>query len=250
LSYRSIARWTLGYPEAALGDAHQALIEAREIDQALTLMPALQFASITNMWCGNYDVANTLIEEVIALAGDKGAAWWKTAGTLMQGILLGLTNQASKSISVIVSLLAASKSGTTIFGPWLRTSLARAHAELGQIRDASRYIDEAVAAINRTNERWCEVETLIVAAEIAVKESARDLVKAEEYVERALAIARQQQAKSWELRAAMSLARLWRDQGKVQQARELLVPVYGWFTEGFDTRDLKEAKARLQELAL
>ena len=73
--------------------------------------------------------------------------------------------------------------------------------------------------------------------------------KAQEYFEHALAVARQQQAKSWELRAAMSLARLWRDQGKVQQARELLAPVYGWFTEGFDTRDLKEAKALLEELA-
>jgi predicted ATPase len=76
-----------------------------------------------------------------------------------------------------------------------------------------------------------------------------DLVKAQSYYERALAVARQQQAKSWELRAAMSLARLWRDQGKVQQARELLAPVYGWFTEGFDTRDLIEAKALLEELA-
>ena len=74
-----------------------------------------------------------------------------------------------------------------------------------------------------------------------------DAAKAEKYFERALAVARQQQAKSWELRAAMSLARLWRDQGKVQQARELLAPVYGWFTEGFDTRDLKEAKALLEE---
>ena len=77
----------------------------------------------------------------------------------------------------------------------------------------------------------------------------RDAVKAEAYFERALSVARQQQAKSWELRAAMRLSRLWRDQGKVRQARELLAPVYGWFTEGFDTRDLKEAKALLQELA-
>ena len=76
-----------------------------------------------------------------------------------------------------------------------------------------------------------------------------DTAKAEAYFERALTIARAQQAKSWELRAAMSLARLWRDQGKVQQARELLAPVYGWFTEGYDTRDLKEAKALLDELA-
>ena len=84
--------------------------------------------------------------------------------------------------------------------------------------------------------------------EIALISPQRDAVKAEEYFERALKLARQQQARSWELRAAMSLARLWRDQGKVQQARELLAPVYGWFTEGFDTRDLKEAKALLGEL--
>ena len=87
-----------------------------------------------------------------------------------------------------------------------------------------------------------------MAGEIALKSPAPDPTKAEAYFERALAVARQQQTKSWELRAAMSLARLWRDQHKVHQAREVLAPVYGWFTEGFDTRDLKEAKALLEEL--
>jgi predicted ATPase len=87
-----------------------------------------------------------------------------------------------------------------------------------------------------------------VAGEITLKSPEPDIAKAQDYFERALAIARQQQAKSWELRASMSLARLWRDQGKVRQARELLAPVYGWFTEGFDTRDLKEAKALLDLL--
>ena len=90
--------------------------------------------------------------------------------------------------------------------------------------------------------------SIALAGEIALKSPEPDAAKAQAYFERALAVARQQQAKSWELRAAMSLARLWRDQGKVQQARELLAPVYGWFTEGFDTRDLKEAKALLEEL--
>ena len=88
-----------------------------------------------------------------------------------------------------------------------------------------------------------------MAGEIALKSPQADTAKAEASFERALLVARQQQAKSWELRAAMSLARLWRDQGKAQQARELLAPVYGWFTEGFETRDLKEAKALLDELA-
>jgi predicted ATPase len=93
-----------------------------------------------------------------------------------------------------------------------------------------------------------QAEVHRAAGEIALMSPEPNVAKAEDYFERALAVARQQQAKSWELRAAMSMARLWRDQGKVQQARELLAPVYGWFTEGFHTRDLKEAKALLDEL--
>ena len=104
--------------------------------------------------------------------------------------------------------------------------------------------------IGTTKERWFEAQVNRVAGEIALRSPEPDTARAQAYFERALAVARQQQAKSWELRAVMSLARLWRDQGKVRQARELLAPVYGWFTEGFDTRDLKEAKALLQELAV
>ena len=103
--------------------------------------------------------------------------------------------------------------------------------------------------MNSNGERWWEVEVHRMAGEIALMSPEPDVAKAEAYFEYALAVARAQQAKSWELRAAMSMARLWRDQGKPQQARELLAPVYGWFTEGFDTRDLKEAKALLDTLA-
>ena len=127
--------------------------------------------------------------------------------------------------------------------------LASAYAELGQFDDAWRCIGEAMTAVETTKERWCEAEINRTAGEIALKSPEPDVAKAEAYFERALAVARAQQAKSWELRAAMSMARLWRDQGKLQQARELLAPVYGWFTEGFDTRDLKEAKMLLEGLA-
>ena len=123
-----------------------------------------------------------------------------------------------------------------------------AYAGLGQPDDARRCIDDAIDKVERSKEKWCEAEVHRIAGEIALKSPAPDAAKAEAYFERALAVARQQQAKSWELRAAMSLARLWRDQGQVQQARELLAPVYGWFTEGFDTRDLKKAKVLLEEL--
>jgi predicted ATPase len=106
-----------------------------------------------------------------------------------------------------------------------------------------------ISGIRITKEMWSEAEVHRIAGEIALVAPKRGAAKAQEFFQRALAVARQQQAKSWELRASMSLARLWHDQGKTQQARELLAPVYGWFTEGFDTHDLSEAKALLEELA-
>jgi predicted ATPase len=106
-----------------------------------------------------------------------------------------------------------------------------------------------MTAVETTKESWCEAEVYRVAGEIALKSPDQDAAKPEAYFERALAVARKQQAKSWELRAATSMARLWRDQGKRDEARDLLAPVYGWFTERFDTRDLKEAKVMVDELA-
>ena len=106
-----------------------------------------------------------------------------------------------------------------------------------------------MTAIETTKETWYEAEEHRAVGEIALISPKPDTVKAEAYFERALQVARRQQAKSWELRGAMSMARLWRDQGKRDEARDLLAPVYGWFTEGFDTRDLKEANALLEELA-
>jgi predicted ATPase len=125
--------------------------------------------------------------------------------------------------------------------------LAIANSELGQFDGAWYCVGEAMSVAETTKERWWDAEINRVAGEIALKSPKAGPPKAEDYFERALSVARRQQAKSFELRAAMSMARLWRDQGKLQQARELLAPVYGWFTEGFDTRDLKEAKALLEE---
>jgi tetratricopeptide (TPR) repeat protein len=128
---------------------------------------------------------------------------------------------------------------------FLREAMAYA---LGRPDDARRCIDDAIDRVERSNEKWCEAEVHRIAGEIALKSPAPDTEKAQKYFERALAVARQQQAKSWELRAATSMARLWRDQGKRDEARDLLAPVYGWFTEGFNTLDLKETKALLNEL--
>jgi predicted ATPase len=136
----------------------------------------------------------------------------------------------------------------SIFSPWTWSTWAKSHADLGQFDDAWRVISDAMTATEASNNRWFEAEIDRVAGEIELLAPERDAAKARAYLEGALSVARRQQAKSWELRAAMSLARLWRDQGKVKEARKLLAPVYGWFTEGFDTRDLKEAKVLLEEL--
>jgi class 3 adenylate cyclase/predicted ATPase len=247
-STRAWGRWILGYPEAALADSKNALDEAREIGQAATLMVALSFATITCVLCGNYAAANALVDELIALADEKGAVLWKAWGTMNQGCVSGLTGKAL--VDTITSGIAAWRStGATVHVPLHLSNLAKAYAELGQFDDARRCIGEAMTAIETTKETLFEADIHRTAGEIALLSPEPDAAKAEACFERALAVARAQQAKSWELRAATSLARLWRDQGKRDQARDLLAPVYGWFTEGFDTRDLKQAKLLLDELA-
>jgi predicted ATPase len=126
--------------------------------------------------------------------------------------------------------------------------LAGAYSEIGNFNEAWRYIDEAIELAHASKERWYEAEIHRIAGEIALKSPGRDEAKAEEYFERALTVARHQQAKSWELRAAMSLARPRRDQGRPGEGYGLVAPVYRWFTEGFDTRDLMEAKELLAAL--
>src|SRR5262249_24439602 len=133
--------------------------------------------------------------------------------------------------------------------PLLWSPLARPYAELGPVDDAWRCIGEAMAAVETTGERWYEAEIHRVTGEIALKLPQLGSSQAETYFERALTVARVQQAKSWELRAAMSMARIWLDQDMREKARDLLAPGYGLFPEGFGTRDLKEAKSLLEELA-
>ncbi len=249
LSYRSLALWLLGCPEAALSDADEALKNSREIGQAATLMFALRITQTTYGLCGNRVATAAHAQELVALAEEKGAPFWKAFGMMNQGSVLALTGRASGATEMLISGIAAYRTtGATIFLPFYLPHLARAHAELGQFEEAWRCIGQAMRAAETTKEKWCEAEIHRTAGEITLLSPAPDAAKAQAHFERALAIARAQQAKSWELRAATSLARLWRDQGKRQQARELLAPIYGWFSEGFDTRDLKEAKALLDEL--
>ena len=251
LSFRSRALWMLGYPKAAIADTDQAVTDARQIGHAATLTHALHAAGLTDIFCGHYAAAIAQSDELVALADEKGTVFRKAFGMLNQGSVSILTGKASDAVQMITSGIAALQSimGATLWMPWFLSHLAIAYAELAQLDDAWRCIGEAMTAVEATKERWCEAEVNRIAGEIALKSPEPSVAKAVVYFERALSVARQQQATSWELRAAMSMARLWRDQGKRDEARDLLAPVYGWFTEGFDTLDLKEAKGLLDELA-
>ena len=250
LSFRSITLWMLGYPEAALNDVDQAVKHARESGHAPSLIYALAATSVPQLLVGNCASVNAQTDEAVAIAEEKSEVFWKAWGRILQGSVLDLTGKPSEAVHQITSGIAAYKStGATV---WLRqalTYLAKAYADLCQFDDAWRSIGEAVDTTETTKETWFEAEVNRIAGEIALMAPQNDSAKAEAHFERALSVARQQQAKSWELRASMSLARLWHGQGKVSEARELLAPVYGWFTEGFDTRDLKDAKELLAELA-
>jgi predicted ATPase len=248
---RALAMWVLGYPEIACSDAKRAVSGAREIGQAASLMYALVIASLPLILSGSYTTAAPNLEEAGALADAMGSLNWKAFGKCNQGCLLALSGKSADAAPAIRSGVAAWQSlGATLNVPLYLAFLAKTHAELDQIDDAVGFIGKAMTAFETTGETLWEAEVNRIAGEIALTSPEADAAKAEASFKRALLVACEQQAKSWELRAAISLARLWRDQGKVSEARELLAPVYGWFTEGFDTRDLKEAKVLLEELAV
>jgi predicted ATPase/class 3 adenylate cyclase len=243
----ALGKWALGYPDVALSHTDKAISDARNVDHAATLMYALYVSSLTHTLCGDYATAIRQSDEVISLADEKSAAFWSALALMDKGCVLALTGQTLYAIDVLTSGIAKCQStGATLFAPFFVSNLAMAHADVGQLDQARHGIAEAIAIVEATGEKRWEAEVCRVAGEIALK--SLDTAKARSYFERALAVARAQQVISWELRAAMSMARLWRDQGKRDEARDLLAPVYGWFTEGFDTVDLKEAKALLDEL--
>jgi len=248
-AFRSRALWLLGYPDAALADAENALMAAREIGQATTLLSALTFGSVTLIDCGNYAKAAAQLDEAAVLANEKGALFWNARAMLIRGYLSASTGKAAEAAEAITTGLTTYRStGATVFLPFYLSYLAMAQAELGQFDEARRRIDEALTAMETAKESWCEAELYRIAGEIELKSPQREAAKAQAHFERALGVARSQQAKSLELRAAMSIARLWRDRGRRREASELLAAVRAWFTEGFDTFDLREANALLDGL--
>jgi predicted ATPase len=174
---------------------------------------------------------------------------WKGISELLRGCIFIPTDRADQAAKLIDSGLSATvASGMAYLTPFSRIWLARAHAACGRVAEAQKSISDALDAVSKTNERWDEAEIHRTTGELAVSLLHADPEVAESHFRQSLAIARRQDAKSLELRAATSLARLWRDQGRRRETWELLAPVCGWFTEGFDMLDLTEAKALLEQL--
>src|SRR5262249_27681342 len=168
----------------------------------------------THILCGNYPAANALVDEFSGLKDQTGSLFWGAWGMMQRGCLLALTGKAPDAVQTIACGITAMRStGTTMWMPLWLSYLAKAKAEIGQSKSARRCIGEAIAAVETAKERWCEAEINRIGGEIALLSPEPDLAKAEADFGRALAVAREQQARSWELRAAMDMARLWLDQG-------------------------------------
>ena len=212
-------------------------------------MPALLYTSIIHILCGNDEIANRQANELVVLAEEKGSALWKAFGVLLQGVVLALAGRPSEAEQTITAGIGALRAtGSTLWIPFWSSCLAKSCISLGQIDEARRCIDEAMTTIKTSKEKLFEPEVNRLAGEIALLSAEPDVREAETHFSRSLTTAREQGAKSWELRAAISLARLWQDRGECDKARGLLAPIYGSFTEGFLTRDLQEAKKLLHEL--
>jgi predicted ATPase len=246
LANRPLALWLLGYPEAARQDSIDAVRYAREMGHAGSFMYALTRIASFHLVTGDFTVAAQHAQALIAIAEEKDGAYWKAAGMMIEGCLLALTGECSIAVDMIKDGITAARStGANLRMPWNLSCLARAHVGLGQLEEARRAIGDAMTVMEATKEIWQESDLHRIAGDFALLSPEPDAARAQAHFERALAVARQQKAKSWELRAAISLSRLWRDQGRDREARDLLAPILEWFTEGFDTPDYREAKAQL-----
>ncbi len=170
LSWRSIASWLLGYPDAARGDIEQALRLAREAEHLATLVYVINFSVWSYIHCGDYTTAATLVDEYVPLQKQLGSSFWEGWGMMQRGCLLTLTGKASEAVQTITSGVEFLRStGTTMWMPLFLSYLARANAEIGQFDEALIKISEATTAVETTKERWHEAELNRVAGEIALR---------------------------------------------------------------------------------
>jgi predicted ATPase len=245
--------WQLGYPDQALKRSQEVLTLAEGLSQPLGLAYASGIAAWCHQLCREEQVTQEWAEAVMTLATEQGFPFWLAFGTMLRGWALAEQGQAEEGIPQIRQGLAAFRATEAeLICPYWLALLAEAYGKGGQVEEGLAVLTEALAAVEKNEERQHEAElyrlkgTLTLQSQVESHKS--KVEEAEECFLKAIEIARHQQAKSWELRAVMSLSGLWRQQGKKEEARQMLSEIYNWFTEGFDTKDLQEAKALLTEL--
>jgi len=236
-----------GFPDQALAQNNAAIAEARKLAHPPSRAVSLTLGTVLLSLVGKNACLEEPADQLIAVATEQGFPLWRAWGTIYRGWVKVKNGDVAEGISLL-------RSGSTAYRAtgaeaWMTHNialLAGAYEIAGQVEEAVTMLDEALQIAGRTGERWREAELNRHKGQLLLRQEQSEA--AEELYYRALSISREQGAKLWELRATVSLARLRRDQGRCTEARDLLAPVYGWFTEGFDTPDLKEAKALLDDL--
>jgi class 3 adenylate cyclase/predicted ATPase len=251
LNHAACCLWILGYPDQALQSVREALTLAHALAHPPSLANALSFATMLYQSRREPQAVHERAEACVVLADEQGFADWLAQATIMQGWALAAQGQATEGTAQMRQGLAAWAAGSERQRPYHLALLAEAYGRIGQPAEGLSLLTEALASVDRTGARVWEAELHRLEGELLLTQAgeSQQVPEAEACFRQALDVARRQLAKSWELRAAMSLSRLWQQQAKRAEARELLAPIYSWFTEGFDTPDLQEAKALLDELA-
>jgi class 3 adenylate cyclase/predicted ATPase len=249
LSYAALTLWSQGYPDQALTSVQAALTLAQEHPHRYNLARALISAAWLHQWRREGQLGQERAEAAMTLSTEQGFPHWLVVGTHMRGWALAAQGHGAEGIAQMHQAIAARRAAGAKLGRslWL-TLLAEAYGGMGQAEEGLVLVAEGLAVVNNTGERHWEAELYRLKGELLLHAADHE-AEAEACFQQALAVARRQQARSWELRTAMSLSRLWQQQGKHTVARQLLAEVYGWFTEGFDTPDLQEARALLDALA-
>jgi adenylate cyclase len=248
-AYDACCLWCLGYPEQASKRSQEALTLARELSHPFSLADVLCFAGcLLNEMRRDAEALKGYADELLRLASERGMPTWLGMGIRCQGESLARLGHAQEGMAHLCRAITADQAADVgIYFSGALGFLAEAEAAAGLPEEGLNTLDEALVQVNDTNERYCEAELHRVRAELLLMQG-QD-AEAEASLHKAIEVARHQSAKSWELRATMSLARLWQKRGRTEEARQELGDVYGWFTEGFDTPDLKEARALLEGLS-
>jgi class 3 adenylate cyclase/predicted ATPase len=248
-THASRTLWLLGYPEQALARVHEALVLAHELSHPFSVAWARCFAALVSQLRRDVLAVHEQAEAAVVLATEQGFTQWVAMGTISRGWGLAMQGQGEAGIAQVRQGIAAYRAtGATLHVPYYCTVLAEVCAHLGDPEDGLQALAEAHTLVEQHEERFWEAEIYRLRGVLLLRQPGTPQAEAEAWLQHALDVARRQEAKALELRAAMSLSRLWQQQGKRQEAHDLLAEVYDWFTEGFDTADLQEAKALLQEL--